>query len=68
MIARGAGAEVFDFLPAMRTAGASDRRSKVNVYLWVAVSLLLAANIGVAIWRDVQDVDRLQARWRPSSR
>ena len=61
VIALREDAEAFDFLPAMRASGAAETPGAASKYLWTAVGLLLALNIGLAIWRDVEDLSRLQA-------
>ena len=59
-VAEGAAGYRFDFLPAVKSAlGESDGRNVIR-YWWGAVALLLIANLGVLVGRDVVDVSRLQ--------
>lgn len=51
----------FDLAPAMREAGLLPPRPAVARLWWAVVAVLLLANIGTAVLRDQQQVDRLQA-------
>lgn len=63
-IAHAAGIEAgLDFLPQMDEAAAG-RSARSRLYVWGAVALLLAANLGVAILRDELDLGRLRAAAR----
>ena len=58
-IADRAGRPSFDFLPALRE-GLVKRPAWSNPrYWWTAAALLLLANVGFAIWRDADDIARL---------
>jgi general secretion pathway protein L len=61
VIAPNPDGEPFDFLPAMRAAGAMGGRSGTTTWLWAAVAVLLALNIGLAIWRDARSLAKLDA-------
>jgi len=50
----------FDFLPAIRAAGAPPPWWASARTWWTVAGVLLAANIGFAIYRDVADVRRLR--------
>lgn len=51
----------FDLAPAMREAGLLPARPAVARFWWAVVAVLLLVNIGTAVLRDQQQVDRLQA-------
>lgn len=51
----------FDLAPAMRSAGLLPARPAVARFWWAAVAVLVLVNIGTAVLRDQQQVDRLQA-------
>lgn len=51
----------FDLAPAMRKAGLLPPRPAVARFWWAVVAVLLLVNIGTAVLRDQQQVDRLQA-------
>ena len=52
---------VLDFAPAMRAAGALDRRGHAAGWWWSAVAALVALNVACWVWRDVHDLADLQA-------
>ena len=59
-LTEGASGYRFDFLPAVKsTLGESDGRNVIR-YWWGGVALLLLANLGVLVARDIVDVSRLQ--------
>ncbi|MEI6643479.1 MAG: PilN domain-containing protein [Novosphingobium sp.] len=51
----------FDLAPAMRTTGLLPPRPAVARFWWSVVAVLVLVNIGTAVLRDQQRVDRLQA-------
>jgi Tfp pilus assembly protein PilN len=51
----------FDLAPAMRKAGLLPPRPAVARFWWAVVGVLLLVNVGTAVLRDQQQVDRLQA-------
>lgn len=51
----------FDLAPAMREAGLLPPRPAVARFWWAVVAGLLLVNIGTAVLRDQQQVNRLQA-------
>lgn len=51
----------FDLGPALRQAGLMPPRPAVARFWWAAVAVLVLINIGTAVLRDQQQVDRLQA-------
>lgn len=51
----------FDLAPAMRAAGLLPPRSQARRFWWSLVAILVLANVGIAILRDRQQVDHLQA-------
>jgi len=51
----------FDLAPALRQAGLLPQRPAVARFWWAAVAVLVLANLGTAVLRDQQQVDRLQA-------
>ncbi len=50
-----------DFLPAIRSVRGSGRVGGSARFWWSLVALLLAANVGAAVWRDVDQTRRLEA-------
>lgn len=50
----------FDLAPAMRKAGLLPPRPAVARFWWSVVAVLLLVNIGTAVLRDQQQVERLQ--------
>ncbi len=50
----------FDLAPAMRKAGLLAPRPPVAKFWWIAVAVLALVNVGVAILRDQQQVNRMQ--------
>jgi len=50
---------VFDFMASMRSAGRGGRQDRRAAWLWVGVGVLVAANLGLLIWRDSADVASL---------
>ncbi len=50
-----------DFLPAVRNAGGLRPTGGSARFWWGLVALLLAANVGAAVWRDVDQTRRLEA-------
>lgn len=50
----------FDLAPAMRKAGLLPARAPVAKFWWTAVAVLALANVGIAILRDQQQVNRMQ--------
>lgn len=51
----------FDLAPALRSVGLLPPRPRVARAWWIAVAILALVNIGLAVLRDQQQVDRLQA-------
>lgn len=51
----------FDLAPGLRQAGLLPQRPAVARFWWAAVAVLVLVNIGTAVLRDQQQVDRLQA-------
>jgi hypothetical protein len=51
----------FDLAPAMRKAGLLPPRPAVARFWWSVVAVLLLVNIGTAVLRDQQQVERLQS-------
>jgi general secretion pathway protein L len=52
---------VFDFLGPIRDAGRGGRPRRSLLYWWTAVAALIAVNVAVLVWKDVQDVAALRA-------
>lgn len=50
----------FDLAPAMRKAGLLPARPPVAKFWWSAVAVLALVNVGVAVLRDQQQVNRMQ--------
>jgi hypothetical protein len=50
-----------DFAPAMRRAGLLARRRSATPMLWTLVGFLALLNLATWIWRDMANVDRLEA-------
>ena len=50
----------FDLAPAMRQIGLLPPRPAVARYWWAAVAVLVLVNLGTAVLRDQQQVERLQ--------
>lgn len=51
----------FDLAPALRQIGLLPHRTAVARFWWAAVAMLVLVNLGTAVLRDQQQVDRLQA-------
>lgn len=51
----------FDLAPALREAGLLPQRTPVARFWWVAVAVLVLVNMGTAVLRDQQQLNRLQA-------
>lgn len=49
----------FDFLPAMQSDGTAPARSNIVTVWWAAVVMLFAFNVGLLIYLDQQNVNRL---------
>lgn len=59
LAARARDGAYVDFLPEMKGAAGPSRRTVVG---WSVVALLVAANIGLTVWRDMGDVASLRAQ------
>ena len=57
-----ADAAYFDFMPALAGQGATGPRGAARAIAWGVAAVLLLANVAVAIWLDVDDLERLGAR------
>jgi general secretion pathway protein L len=51
----------FDFLPAMRAAGHGGRSDRGLLLWWGAAALLAALNVGILVFKDMDDVGALRA-------
>jgi general secretion pathway protein L len=51
----------FDFLPQVLRAEGQASGDRTRLYLWIAVGVLILANLGVLVGRDIIDVSRVQA-------
>jgi len=51
----------FDFLPQVLKAEGRNGGDRTRLYLWVAVGVLILANIAVLVGRDIIDVSRVRA-------
>jgi general secretion pathway protein L len=56
-----AGGLRFDFLPAVRAAGRGGRAGRGLLLWWAAAALLAALNVGVLVFKDMDDVGALRA-------
>ena len=59
-VARADGGAEFDFLPAIRAAGRPAPWWANAATWWTVAAILIAANIGFAVYRDVADIRRLR--------
>lgn len=60
LLARTPDDAAIDLLPAVRAQGGGANRRRWGLW-WGVVALLLAANLGAAVWRDVAQTRRLEA-------
>jgi len=59
--ARASGRMALDLTPGLAEAGLIEPVGKTAVGWWAIVAFLFALNIGLLVWRDVQEVARLEA-------